>query len=137
MKKYLSNNLLLLIYFILHSTLITVLNGLNIKPNFIIIIVLGVIILNCILQSNKDLIFNVKIMRIYYLILSVVNSAISSLIIFTIRSVRTLIVCKGINSASLMDLSWFSLFLLGGFVMMFVFNYIAYEVVYLFKNKTN
>lgn len=87
MKKYLSNNLLLQIYFILHSTLITVLNGLNIKPNFIIIIVLGIIILNCILQANKDLIFNVKNMRIYYLILSIVNSAISSLIIFTIRTV--------------------------------------------------
>lgn len=135
MKKYLSNNLLLLIYFILHSTLITVLNGLNIKPNFIIIIVLGIIILNCILQANKDLIFNVKNMRIYYLILSIVNSAISSLIIFTIRTVSTLIVCKGINSASLMDLSWFSLFLLGGFLMLLIFNYIAYEVIYLFKNK--
>ena len=135
MKKYLSNNLLLLIYFILHSTLITVLNGLNIKPNFIIIIVLGIIILNCILQANTDLIFNVKNMRIYYLILSIVNSAISSLIIFTIRTVSTLIVCKGINSASLMDLSWFSLFLLGGFLMLLIFNYIAYEVIYLFKNK--
>lgn len=135
MKKYLSNNLLLLIYFILHSTLITILNGLNIKPNFIIIIVLGIIILNCILQSNKDLIFNVKNMRIYYLILSIVNSAISSLIIFTIRTVSALIACKGINSASLMDLSWFSLFLLGGFLMMLIFNYIAYEVIYLFKNK--
>ena len=130
MKKYLSNNLLLLIYFILHSTLITILNGLNIKPNFIIIIVLGIIILNCILQSNKDLIFNVKNMRIYYLILSIVNSAISSLIIFTIRTVSALIACKGINSASLMDLSWFSLFLLGGFLMMLIFNYIAYEVIY-------
>ena len=135
MKKYLSNNLLLLIYSILHSTLITLLNGLNIKPNFIIIIVLGIIILNCILQSNKDLIFNVKNMRIYYLILSIVNSAISSLIIFTIRTVSALIACKGINSASLMDLSWFSLFLLGGFLMMLIFNYIAYEVIYLFKNK--
>jgi len=135
MKKYLSNNLLLLIYFILHSTLITVLNGLNIKPNFIIIIVLGIIILNCLLQANKDLIFNVKNMRIYYLILSIVNSAISSLIIFTIRTVSTLIVCKGINPAALMDLSWFSLFLLGGFLMMLIFNYIAYEVIYLFKNK--
>lgn len=135
MKKYLSNNLLLLIYFILHSTLITILNGLNIKPNFIIIIVLGIIILNCILQANKDLIFNVKNMRIYYLILSIVNSAISSLIIFTIRTVSALIACKGINSASLMDLSWFSLFLLGGFLMMLIFNYIAYEVIYLFKNK--
>ena len=135
MKKYLSNNLLLLIYSILHSTLITVLNGLNIKPNFIIIIVLGIIILNCILQSNKDLIFNVKNMRIYYLILSIVNSAISSLIIFTIRTVSALIACKGINSASLMDLSWFSLFLLGGFLMMLIFNYIAYEVINLFKNK--
>ncbi|MBR6516235.1 MAG: hypothetical protein IKT40_05200 [Bacilli bacterium] len=135
MKKYLSNNLLLLIYSILHSTLITVLNGLNIKPNFIIIIVLGIIILNCILQANKDLIFNVKNMRIYYLILSIVNSAISSLIIFTIRTVSALIVCKGINSASLMDLSWFSLFLLGGFLMMLIFNYIAYEVINLFKNK--
>ena len=135
MKKYLSNNLLLLIYFILHSTLITILNGLNIKPNFIIIIVLGIIILNCILQSNKDLIFNVKNMRIYYLILSIVNSAISSLIIFTIRTVSALIACKGINSASLMDLSWFSLFLLGGFLMMLIFNYIAYEVINLFKNK--
>lgn len=135
MKKYLSNNLLLLIYFILHSTLITILNGLNIKPNFIIIIVLGIIILNCILQSNKDLIFNVKNMRIYYLILSIVNSAISSLIIFTIRTVSALIACKGINSASLMDLSWFSLFLLGGFLMMLIFNYIAYEVIYLFKDK--
>ncbi|MBP3504423.1 MAG: hypothetical protein J6K18_04785 [Bacilli bacterium] len=135
MKKYLSNNLLLLIYFILHSTLITVLNGLNIKPNFIIIIVLGIIILNCILQANKDLIFNVKNMRIYYLILSIVNSAISSLIIFTIRTISTLIVCNGINSAFLMDLSWFSLFLLGGFLMMLIFNYIAYEVIYLFKNK--
>ena len=135
MKKYLSNNLLLLIYSILHSTLITVLNGLNIKPNFIIIIVLGIIILNCILQANKDLIFNVKNMRIYYLILSIVNSAISSLIIFTIRTVSDLIVCKGINSAFLMDLSWFSLFLLGGFLMMLIFNYIAYEVIYLFKNK--
>lgn len=135
MKKYLSNNLLLLIYFILHSTLITILNGLNIKPNFIIIIVLGIIILNCILQSNKDLIFNVKNMRIYYLILSIVNSAISSLIIFTIRTVSALIACKGINSAFLMDLSWFSLFLLGGFLMMLIFNYIAYEVIYLFKNK--
>ena len=126
MKKYLSNNLLLLIYFILHSTLITVLNGLNIKPNFIIIIVLGIIILNCILQANKDLIFNVKNMRIYYLILSIVNSAISSLIIFTIRTISTLIVCNGINSAFLMDLSWFSLFLLGVFLMMLIFNYIAY-----------
>ena len=135
MKKYLSNNLLLLIYFILHSTLITILNGLNIKPNFIIIIVLGIIILNCILQANKDLIFNVKNMRIYYLILSIVNSAISSLIIFTIRTVSALIACKGINSASLMDLSWFSLFLLGGFLMMLIFNYIAYEVIYLFKDK--
>ena len=135
MKKYLSNNLLLLIYFILHSTLITILNGLNIKPNFIIIIVLGIIILNCILQANKDLIFNVKNMRIYYLILSIVNSAISSLIIFTIRTVSALIACKGINSAFLMDLSWFSLFLLGGFLMMLIFNYIAYEVIYLFKNK--
>lgn len=135
MKKYLSNNLLLLIYFILHSTLITILNGLNIKPNFIIIIVLGIIILNCILQANKDLIFNVKNMRIYYLILSIVNSAISSLIIFNIRTVSALIACKGINSASLMDLSWFSLFLLGGFLMMLIFNYIAYEVIYLFKNK--
>ena len=135
MKKYLSNNLLLLIYFILHSTLITILNGLNIKPNFIIIIVLGIIILNCILQANKDLIFNVKNMRIYYLILSIVNSAISSLIIFTIRTVSDLIVCKGINSAFLMDLSWFSLFLLGGFLMMLIFNYIAYEVIYLIKNK--
>ena len=135
MKKYLSNNLLLLIYSILHSTLITVLNGLNIKPNFIIIIVLGIIILNCILQANKDLIFNVKNMRIYYLILSIVNSAISSLIIFTIRTVSDLIVCKGINSAFLMDLSWFSLFLLGGFLMMLIFNYIAYEVINLFKNK--
>lgn len=135
MKKYLSNNLLLLIYSILHSTLITLLNGLNIKPNFIIIIVLGIIILNCILQANKDLIFNVKNMRIYYLILSIVNSAISSLIIFTIRTVSDLIVCKGINSAFLMDLSWFSLFLLGGFLMMLIFNYIAYEVINLFKNK--
>ena len=135
MKKYLSNNLLLLIYFILHSTLITLLNGLNIKPNFIIIIVLGIIILNCILQANKDLIFNVKNMRIYYLILSIVNSAISSLIIFTIRTVSDLIVCKGINSTFLMDLSWFSLFLLGGFLMMLIFNYIAYEVINLFKNK--
>ena len=135
MKKYLSNNLLLLIYFILHSTLITVLNGLNIKPNFIIIIVLGIIILNCILQANKDLIFNVKNMRIYYLILSIVNSAISSIIIFTIRTVSDLIVCKGINSTFLMDLSWFSLFLLGGFLMMLIFNYIAYEVINLFKNK--
>ena len=135
MKKYLSNNLLLLIYFILHSTLITVLNGLNIKPNFIIIIVLGIIILNCILQANKDLIFNVKNMRIYYLILSIVNSAISSIIIFTIRTVSALIVCKGINSTFLMDLSWFSLFLLGGFLMMLIFNYIAYEVINLFKNK--
>lgn len=135
MKKYLSNNLLLLIYSILHSTLITLLYGLNIKPNFIIIIVLGIIILNCILQANKDLIFNVKNMRIYYLILSIVNSAISSLIIFTIRTVSDLIVCKGINSAFLMDLSWFSLFLLGGFLMMLIFNYIAYEVINLFKNK--
>ena len=115
--------------------MITVLNGLNIKPNFIIIIVLGIIILNCILQANKDLIFNVKNMRIYYLILSIVNSALSSLIMFTIRPVSALIVCKGINSASLMDLSWFSLFLLGGFLMMLIFNYIAYEVINLFKNK--
>ena len=135
MKKYILNNLSLIIYFTIHPILIFVLDDLKVKPNFLIIIGLSIIILNCILQSNKDLIFNIKSKRMYYLTISIVNSAISSLLIFIIRSIGTLIVCNGINSASLMDLSWFSLFLLGGFLMMFVFNYISYEVIYLVKKR--
>lgn len=135
MKKYILNNLSLIIYFTIHPVLIFVLDDLKVKPNFLIIICLSIIILNCILQSNKDLIFNIKSKKMYNLTISIVNSAISSLLIFIIRSIGTLIVCKGINSASLMDLSWFSLFLLGGFLMMFVFNYISYEVIYLVKKR--
>lgn len=135
MKKYFLNNLLLIIYFTIHPFLIFILDLFDIKFNFIIIISLSIIILNCFLQSKNDLIFNIKNKRIYYLIISIVNSAISSLLIFIIRLIWTLIAYKGINSSYLMELSWFSLFLLGGFLMMVVFNYISYEVGCLVKKK--
>ncbi len=133
MKKYLYNNWLLIIYFIIYPFIIILLDKLNINSWFMIFITLVIVISNCALQSKKDPIFNTKNMRIYCLITATINSAVSSLLIFVIRLTGTVIVCNGINSASLMDLSWFSLFLLCGFIAMFIINYISYEVVYLLK----
>lgn len=135
MKKYLYNNLLLIFYFIIHSFLIILLEKLNVKPNYTILSALFIIVFNCILQSKQELIFNLKSIQLYYLIISIINSAISSLVIFVIRVIGSLIACKGINQAFLMDLSWFSLFLLGGFLMIFLFNYISYVFLFFIKKK--
>lgn len=137
MKKYLFNNWLLIIYFIIYPFIIILLDKLNINSWFMIFITLVIVISNCALQSKKDLLFNIKNIRRYYLITSIINSAISSLLIFVVRLIATLIVCNGINSASLMDLSWFSLFLLCGFIAMLIINYISYEIVYLLKKSNN
>ena len=79
MKKYILNNLLLIIYITIHPVLIFVLYDLKIKPIFLMINGLSIIILNCILQSKKDLIFNIKSKIMYYLTISIANSAIASL----------------------------------------------------------
>ena len=77
MKKYILNNLLLIIYITIHPVLIFVLYDLKIKPIFLMINGLSIIILNCILQSKKDLIFNIKSKIMYFLTISIANSAIA------------------------------------------------------------